>query len=184
TRGFSTFGVSPDGQRLCLMQQDMTTGFYTISVLEGGEGALDPLSTATMEQVEIPLDRVIMAFFFSPDSTKLLCLATKMSKSELAVARSSMRLGFQLKFQWVIYDCETRDVQLLEEFSPRPFFLKMYLPYFDMFAQGFTPWAPDSKSFAYVSAEASFVQEVPDDGLAPTPRELGPNMEFVSWSFC
>lgn len=51
TRGFSTFGVSPDGQRLCLMQQDMTTGFYTISVLEGGEGALDPLSTATMEQV-------------------------------------------------------------------------------------------------------------------------------------
>lgn len=33
------------------MQQDMTTGFYTISVLEGGEGALDPLSTATMEQV-------------------------------------------------------------------------------------------------------------------------------------
>ncbi|CAN0468884.1 unnamed protein product, partial [Ectocarpus sp. 8 AP-2014] len=77
TRGFSTFGVSPDGQRLCLMQQDMTTGFYTISILEGGEGALDPLSTATMEQVEIPLDRVIMAFFFSPDSTKLLCLATK-----------------------------------------------------------------------------------------------------------
>ncbi|CAM9274655.1 unnamed protein product [Ectocarpus sp. 6 AP-2014] len=184
TRGFSTFGVSPDGQRLCLMQQDMTTGFYTISVLEGGEGALDPLSTATMEQVEMPLDRVIMAFFFSPDSTKLLCLATKMSKSELAVARSSMRLGFQLKFQWVIYDCETRDVQLLEEFSPRPFFLKMYLPYFDMFAQGFTPWAPDSKSFSYVSAEASFVQEVPDDGLAPLPRELGPNMEFVSWSFC
>lgn len=40
------------------------------------------------------------------------------------------------QFQWVIYDCETRDVQLLEEFSPRPFFLKMYLPYFDMFAQG------------------------------------------------
>lgn len=40
------------------------------------------------------------------------------------------------KFQWVIYDCETRNVQLLEEFSPRPFFLKMYLPYFDMFAQG------------------------------------------------
>lgn len=40
------------------------------------------------------------------------------------------------QFQWVVYDCETRNVQLLEEFSPRPFFLKMYLPYFDMFAQG------------------------------------------------
>lgn len=55
TRGFSTFGVSPDGQKLCLMQQDMTTGFYTISVLEGGEGALDPLSTSTMEQVSQPM---------------------------------------------------------------------------------------------------------------------------------
>lgn len=32
------------------MQQDVAAGFYTISVLEGGEGALDPLSTATMEQ--------------------------------------------------------------------------------------------------------------------------------------
>lgn len=26
--------------------------------------------------------------------------------------------------------------------------------------KGFTPWAPDSKSFTYVSAEAAFVQEV------------------------
>lgn len=43
------------------------------------------------------------------------------------------------QFQWVVYDCETRTVQLLEEFSPRPFFLKMYLPYFDMFAQGGPP---------------------------------------------
>ncbi|CAM9742109.1 unnamed protein product [Ascophyllum nodosum] len=195
TRGFSTFGVSPDGNRVCLMQQDLSTGFYTISVLEGGEKALDPLSTATMEQVEIPLDRVVMAFFFSPDSRKLLCLATKasilsfalgiMSKNELAVARSSMRLGFQLKkFQWMIYDCDARRVQLLEEFSPRQFFLKMYLPYFDMFAQGFTPWAPDAKAFTYVADKASFIQEVPDEGLAPLPRELGPNMEFVSWSFC
>lgn len=29
-----------------------------------------------------------------------------------------------------------------------------------MTTQGFTPWAPDSKSFAYVSADAAFVQEV------------------------
>ena len=30
-------------------------------------------------QIEIPLDRVVMAFFFSPDSRKLLCLATKVN---------------------------------------------------------------------------------------------------------
>ena len=60
----------------------------------------------------------------------------------------------------MIYDCDARRVQLLEEFSPRQFFLKMYLPYFDMFAQGFTPWAPDAKAFTYVADKASFIQEV------------------------
>lgn len=44
------FCVSPDGNRLCLMQQDLSTEFYTISVMEGREDALDPRSTATMEQ--------------------------------------------------------------------------------------------------------------------------------------
>lgn len=59
-----------------------------------------------------------------------------------------------------MYDCQSRSVTMLEEFSPRQFFLKMYLPYFDQFSQGFTPWAPDSRSFAYVSADSAFVQEV------------------------
>lgn len=166
------------------------------------------------------------------------------------------------QFEWVVYDCETRDVQIFEEFSPRHFFMKMYLPYFDMFAQGFTPWAPDAKSFAYVAANSAFIQEVrlyyvidctitiyilvyevlyytgiipyhtlcacvhfltidpppfpplpslpntpcpvrsmcawchqrtaqlmgdiqvPDEGQIPPPGELGPNIDFVSWSFC
>lgn len=65
-----------------------------------------------------------------------------------------------VQFQWVIYDCDARSVQLLEEFSPRQFFLKMYLPYFDMFAQGFTPWSPDASAFAYVAEKAAFIQEV------------------------
>lgn len=26
--------------------------------------------------------------------------------------------------------------------------------------------------------------QVPDEGLPPLPRQLGSNMEFVSWSFC
>lgn len=42
------------------MQQDVAAGFYTISVLEGGEGALDPLSTATMEQARC----LCVCFFF------------------------------------------------------------------------------------------------------------------------
>lgn len=59
TRGFSTFGVSPDGKRVCLMQQDLSTGFYTISVMEGEKDALDPRSTATMEQVKTYHERSI-----------------------------------------------------------------------------------------------------------------------------
>ena len=41
------------------MQQDLSTGFYTISVMEGGTDALDPRSTATMEQVKTCHDRSI-----------------------------------------------------------------------------------------------------------------------------
>lgn len=70
----------------------------------------------------------------------------------------------------MVFDCETRSVSMLEEFSPRQFFLKMYLPYFDMFAQGFTPWSPDSKSFTYVGADAAFVQEV-SQGVGRGGRE-------------
>lgn len=36
-------------------------------------------SAMLSSQVEIPLDRVIMGFFFSPDSKKLLCLVTEVS---------------------------------------------------------------------------------------------------------
>ena len=55
------------------MQQDMTTGFYTISVLEGGEGALDPLSTSTMEQV-----RYILFYFLQQQQQQyFFCLCPR-----------------------------------------------------------------------------------------------------------
>lgn len=35
-----------------------------------------------------------------------------------------------------------------------------------------------------VPAGACFLVKIPDEGQPPKPVELGPNMEFVSWSFC
>lgn len=86
------------------------------------------------------------------------CLLPAVVMPVFLVARGVRATLYQ--FQWVVFHCESRTVSMLDEFSPRQFFLKMYLPYFDMFAQGFTPWSPDGKSFAYVAADAAFVQEV------------------------
>lgn len=71
---------------------------------------------------------------------------------------------------------------MLEEFSPRQFFLKMYLPYFDMFAQGFTPWSPDGKAFTYVAADAAFVQEASDHAPSgiKAPSRLRAGSSFAS----
>ncbi|CAM9496371.1 unnamed protein product, partial [Phaeothamnion confervicola] len=182
-RGFSNFVMSPNGERLALMQQDLATGFYSISVLQGKD-AFDPLSDAAVEQVEVPVDRVILGCYWSPDSSRLLCLATQANKNELAVARNSMKMGFNLKGRWVVYDCATRRTLKFGEFVPRPFFMRVYLPFFDQFNTCFTPWSPDSKSFCYSSVEGGFIQTVPDSGAeAEPPQLLSKNVEICSWSW-
>jgi hypothetical protein len=45
----------------------------TLSLLIG-EDALDPKHPSLGQQYEVPNDRLAVAFWFSPDSTKLLCL--------------------------------------------------------------------------------------------------------------
>jgi hypothetical protein len=57
-----------------VLEEDVTTGHYSLSVIEG-EDTLDPAAIETVgRQYELPIDRLALAFWFSPDSTKLLCL--------------------------------------------------------------------------------------------------------------
>ncbi|CAN0478950.1 unnamed protein product, partial [Discosporangium mesarthrocarpum] len=45
-------------------------------------------------------------------------------------------------------------------YIPLRFTTQGYLPFFDTFEKAFTPWAPDSTSFVYVTNEGAYVQEV------------------------
>jgi hypothetical protein len=59
---------------LVILEEDMNTGHYALTAIEG-EDALDPSRhTAPIQQYDLPMDRLALAFWFSPDSTKLLCL--------------------------------------------------------------------------------------------------------------
>mmetsp|Transcript_18513 Transcript_18513/g.23942 ORF Transcript_18513/g.23942 Transcript_18513/m.23942 type:complete len:554 (+) Transcript_18513:67-1728(+) len=179
-KGFSTFIVSPDEQKIALMQQDLITGFYSISMVSANDDALDPESKAVVENRELPMDNICLAFFWSPDSKKLLTLATNFSKDELALARNSLKQGYNLKCRWTVYDTETGETKPYAEFVPRSFYIKVYLPFFDQYAQSYTPWSPDSQQFAYVSNEGCFVQDIDEED----PWSIASQAEIATWSWC
>lgn len=57
-----------------MLEEDAAAGYYALTAIEG-EDALDPARPAALgRQFELPLDQLTLAFWFSPDSTKLLCL--------------------------------------------------------------------------------------------------------------
>ena len=62
--------VSPDNSRCVVLQEDINVGHYSLRVVEG-ESALDPSSPDMGKQYELPCDKLTVAFWFSPDSTKV-----------------------------------------------------------------------------------------------------------------
>ena len=68
-----------------------------------------------------------------------------------------------------------------DPYRPSQTFGQRYLPFFDQYAQAFTPWAPDGSAFAFAGEidgrSGIYVQRV--DGGAPTFVSDG---EFVLWS--
>ncbi|CAM9477847.1 unnamed protein product [Chrysoparadoxa australica] len=186
-KGFSSFGISPDQSKVCLMQQDLATGFYSLAVLQDKDGetdALDPTSAATLELKEIPIENIALAFFFSPDSKKLLLLSTQAKKGELAVARGFLKRGSNLGCSWMVYDLETNKVTEYARFHPRPFFVKVYLPFLDQFQLSFTPWSPDSTAFCFASIKGGWVQRLAGEGdeKPPVPTKISSSVEVGSWS--
>jgi hypothetical protein len=72
-QGQVQFVVSPDSTKAAVLQEDVNVGHYSLMIIEG-EGALDPSSPSMGTQYELPNPKLTVAFWFSPDSTKLLCL--------------------------------------------------------------------------------------------------------------
>ncbi|CAM9972909.1 unnamed protein product [Heterosigma akashiwo] len=162
------------------MQQDLITGAYSVKLVRADGDALDPTSDAPVSQEDLPVGNILLAYFWSPDSTKLLCLSTNFGRNELALARNALKQGYNLKCRWKVVDVDTGKVTNYPEFTPRTFYIKVYLPFFDQYAQSYTPWSPDSQSFGHVSQEGLSSSGL---GGGPTAR-IAKQAEFSTWSWC
>lgn len=81
------------------------------------------LPRRSLLQVDIPLDRVIMGFFFSPDSKKLLCLVTEVgTKTRTIFGRDSayIFLGFSLDELYTSHNNRLAETHKLRPTSKTP----------------------------------------------------------------
>lgn len=151
-QGQIQFLVSPDSSRVVILQEDINIGLYSLTVIEG-EAALDPNSDSLGQQYELPNDKLTVAFWFSPDSTKILCLnAVGKSKNDVSSQKSQFRVGLNSDMQWSVFNFPLQELRNYDVFKPTPYFMKTYVPFFSQYAQVYNPWAPDSKSFIYVTS--------------------------------
>jgi len=152
--GSIAFDASPDGTRLAYRIEGSgpQEGVY-VQPVDGGSKTLVTHAGAP-------------AFFWSPAGDRLLLL-TVTGTGPAQVAR------------WRVWSDD--HVITLGRYQPSQTFGQQYLPFFDQYAQAFTPWAPDGNAFAFagvIDGQAGvYVQRV--DGGAPTRVSDG---EFVLWS--
>eukprot|EP01042_Synura_sphagnicola_P002098 gene2098-2499_t len=151
-RGQIHFVVAPDSSRAVVLQEDVSSGFHSLTVIDG-ESALDPCSEDRGKQYELPFNKLAIAFWFSPDSTKILCLTVAgYTKKDLAAQKGNFRVGLNTEMQNVVYNFPLQEVREYDVYKPTPYFMKTYVPFFSTYTQVYNPWAPDSNSFIYCSS--------------------------------
>ena len=110
-------------------------GHYALTVIEG-ESALDPSTDSLGEQYEISMPTLTVAFWFSPDSTKLLCMASAdKSKQDVSTQKSKFRVGLNSDMQWRVFNFPLQEIRDYDTFKPTPYFMKTYVPFFSQYAQ-------------------------------------------------
>lgn len=157
-QGQVQFLVSPDHSRLVVLQEDINVGCYSLTVIEG-EAALDPSNPSLGVQYEMPHQQLTVAFWFSPDSTKLLCLTSSdKTKQDIETMKSTLRIGLNSDMKWIVFNFPLQEWKDYDTFKPTPYFMKTFVPFFSQYASSsFNPWAPDSKSFLYISSNGGLV---------------------------
>lgn len=151
-KGQVQFFVSPDSSKAVVLQEDINIGHYSLTAIEG-EAALDPASPETGRVYELPNDKLTVAFWFSPDSTKVLCLtAAGKSRDDVKSQKGAFRVGLNSDMQWSVYNFPLDELRGYDTFKPTPYFMKTYVPFFSQYGQVYNPWAPDSRSFIYVTS--------------------------------
>ena len=126
-RGQTQFLVSADSSRAVVLQEDLATGHYKLTALDGEKG-LDPSDATLPNAFELPCPKLTVAFWLSPDSTKVLLLtAASKTVDEAVTQRGQARLPINSDMQWSVYNFPLDEVREYEAFKPTPYFMKVRL---------------------------------------------------------
>lgn len=160
-QGRVSFSLSPDGSSVAYVATDSGGVANTL-------GPLYVVETSSLRTREIT-DRPVLAFYWSPDASKLAFLAFEAVNG---------RVGLR----WHVWD--GRLTRPYAAFFPSRSLLRDYLPYFDQYAQSHRIWAPDSSAFVFAGTlengrSGIWVQKV--DGKDAEPLSLGPGVSAI-WS--
>jgi len=182
-KGQAQFLVSPDSSRAVVLQEDINMGLYSLTVIEG-EAALDPCSSEMGTMYELPCPKLSVAFWFSPDSTKVLLLTSAAkSKEDVAAQKGNFRVALNSDMQWSVFNFPLQELREYEPFKATPYIMKTHVPFFTQYAQTFNPWAPDSRSFVYVTpAGLSHTPLVDSKHCLGEDRWQNQGASFGTWS--
>ena len=134
-KGEVNFLVSPDNSRAVILQEDIDGGYYSLKVIEG-EDALDPCNPSLGHQYELPNPNLTVAFWFSPDSTKLLCLtATGKNIQDVITQKTRFRVALNSDVQYSVFNFPLQELREYNTFKPTPYFMKTYVSFASQYAQ-------------------------------------------------
>jgi hypothetical protein len=144
-KGTVSFVVSPDSSKALVLQEDLQSGHYQLDLLDDEE-LLNPMNTEITSPLvtdakaddqrpsnelvqRFNLSNPLLAFWFSPDSNKILFLA--------ATKPTLSRIAMNDEMFYIVYDTDTKELRSFRDkpFIPSPYFMKAIVPFFTQHTQ-------------------------------------------------
>lgn len=192
--GRASFALSPDGKQMA----------YILTEARMRLPHLGPVSVidANGENERVIFKAPALAFFWSPDSTKLAYLTFTLGddqfnfdfhaapsiaslEPEKFFRRTELDQGGDTPIQlhWRVWDRATETSRTIASFEPTGSFIDM-IPFFDQYANSSTFWSPDSQSLVYTSNETDsrgsvFIADAVGNN---PPRKIGDGV-IAYWSW-
>lgn len=162
--GFAMLGWNPARDLLAVMapSDPAPHWFGPIQLLHARDGFL-----------ELLVDEVALAFFWSPDGSKLAYVTPEPTEEVQQVVAPIYQGPVRLQLHVVYVDApEGSRVRTLGSFTPSLAFVDGFLPFFDQYAQSHRVWSPASDALVLPAVGRDGVTRVTVFGLDGTQRPL------------
>lgn len=124
--GAASLGWAPNGSQIAFID----------GLIPAGTGLAGPLAVVGGSRRDPRLiSRFAVAFFWSPDSTKLLYLEP-----------FALEGGGQIGYRVGLYRSFDGESQIIATIRPAPEFVQQIIPFFDQYSRAYSIWAPDSRN--------------------------------------